>query len=331
MRISLAILSCLGTALALPASFAGDAKPDDATTNATANTTAAGEQADPRVELAKKLKSKPENLRPSPIEGVYEFSQGADVGYVTSDGRYFFSGDLYEVQSRTNLSDVRRSEMRRQILAGIPESEMMIFGSSSAKYTITVFTDVDCGFCRQLHSHIREINNLGVRVRYLFYPRSGPGSDSWKTAEAVWCSADRNDALTRAKLGEQIKAKNCGPTPVKREWELGKDRSRRRRYARDLHEQRRLPVGLLAARAAPRKNQDGDEIDRHPEEGRSIPVSGPQKVLRLQTLRGDSQRSSSFSLSGLPSHSLASAGAAFFSVITGHWRDRSAFNALNCS
>jgi thiol:disulfide interchange protein DsbC len=85
-----------------------------------------------------------------------------------------------------------------------------------------VFTDVDCAFCRKLHSQMAEINKLGVRVRYMFYPRTGPNTESWRKAEVVWCSADRNEALTKAKAGGQLDMnKTCGPTPVAREYALG--------------------------------------------------------------------------------------------------------------
>lgn len=176
-----------------------------------------------RAEVAKKIGAKPEELRPSPVDGIYEYAQGTDIGYVTGDGRYFFGGDLYEVEKRVNLTDARRSEVRQRLLQAVPESEMIVFAPAVTKYTITVFTDVDCGYCRKLHNEIRELNNLGVRVRYMFYPRSGPGTESWKTAEAVWCAKNRNDALTRAKKGETIDTKSCGATPVMRQYELGEE------------------------------------------------------------------------------------------------------------
>jgi thiol:disulfide interchange protein DsbC len=85
-----------------------------------------------------------------------------------------------------------------------------------------VFTDVDCAYCRKLHSEIAELNRLGVRVRYLFYPRTGPNTDSWKKAEVVWCSPNRSEALTRAKSGAQLDmSKTCDATPVAREYALG--------------------------------------------------------------------------------------------------------------
>jgi len=87
-----------------------------------------------------------------------------------------------------------------------------------------VFTDVDCGYCRKLHSQMSELNELGIRVRYLAYPRSGPDTPSWEKAEAVWCAKDRKDAITRAKKGEKIERDAaCKDTPVAADYELGEE------------------------------------------------------------------------------------------------------------
>jgi thiol:disulfide interchange protein DsbC len=181
---------------------------------------------DPRPALIKLLPAgtKLEDLRPSPIPGIYEFVQGADVSYLTADGKYFLDGNLYDMKSRDNLTEELRTHARVALISAVPESEMLIFSPPNPKYTITVFTDVDCAYCRKLHSEMAELNRLGIRVRYMFYPRTGPGTESWKKAEVVWCSANRNDALTRAKAGATLDMnKVCSPTPVKREYELGEN------------------------------------------------------------------------------------------------------------
>src|ERR1700730_18264088 len=179
--------------------------------------------ADPRIELAKKIPgTTPDELHASPIGGIWELVHGTDVAYVTSDGKYAISGDLYDLAKNDNLTEVRRRDIRRKLLAGVPESDMVIFTPRDPKYTVTVFTDVDCAFCRKLHSQIAEYNRLGVRVRYMFYPRSGPNTDSGAKAEQVWCATNRNEALTRAKLGEELKSpKSCGNSPVARDYEMG--------------------------------------------------------------------------------------------------------------
>jgi thiol:disulfide interchange protein DsbC len=181
-------------------------------------------KADPRVAIASKIPgTHPEDLRPSPVPGIYELTRGADVIYVTTDGKYAFVGDLYDLPKNADLTEEQRKTVRAKLISAVPESQMVIFAPKNPRYTVTVFTDVDCAYCRQLHSQIAEYNRLGVRVRYLFYPRSGPDTESWTKAEQVWCSPDRNDALTRAKLGQALKAKPCADNPVAREYALGKD------------------------------------------------------------------------------------------------------------
>src|SRR6266700_6767948 len=180
--------------------------------------------ADPRVQIASKVPGiRAEDLRPTPVPGLYEMTRGTDIAYVTADGKYALSGDLIELASSDNLTETRRRDLRAKLIGSIPESEMVVFGPRDPKYTVTVFTDVDCAYCRQLHSQIAEYNQLGIRVRYLFYPRTGPNTESWTKAEQVWCSDNRNDALTRAKLGKPLKAKLCANTPVARTYAMGRD------------------------------------------------------------------------------------------------------------
>jgi thiol:disulfide interchange protein DsbC len=182
--------------------------------------------ADPRVALLKLLPtgSKLDDLRPSPIPGLFEFAQGAEISYITTDGKYFLDGNLYDMKSRDNLTEELRTHARAALINSVPESEMLIFSPANPKYTITVFTDVDCAYCRKLHSEMAELNRLGVRVRYMFFPRTGPGTESWRKAEVVWCSPNRNDALTRAKAGAPLDMnKTCGANPVAREYELGQN------------------------------------------------------------------------------------------------------------
>lgn len=181
-------------------------------------------QVDPRIAIAAKFPgTRPDDLHASPIPGIYELTRGTDVIYVTSDGKYAFDGDLYDLTANSDLTEDTRMAIRRRMIAAIPESQMVIFGPKKPRYTVTVFTDVDCAYCRMFHSQIGEYNRLGVRVRYLFYPRSGPNTSSWTKAVQVWCSPDRNAALTRAKLGEPLKTKPCPNNPVAREYALGKD------------------------------------------------------------------------------------------------------------
>ena len=215
---TLALTLC-GSLLSLSGALYG------ATATAPATTPVAGADkaaVDPRIELAKKIQgSDAKDFSQTQIPGIYEYAKGADIGYVTADGKYYFNGDLYQIQSQANLTEQRRGGLRVRLLESVAEKDMIVFSPRDPKYTINVFTDVDCTYCRKLHSEIAEINRLGIRVRYLAYPRTGPGTESWQKAEAVWCSSNRNDALTRAKLGQATVGQACASNPVAREFALG--------------------------------------------------------------------------------------------------------------
>ena len=147
---------------------------------------------------------------------------GGAHGYVSADGRYFMVGDMFEVATRRNLSEDVRKSTRLSALAELSAGDSILFSPPKAAHTITVFTDVECGYCRKLHSEVAQYNAKGIALRYVAYPRDGRGSESWATMEAVWCSKDRRDALTRAKRGEKIeKPAECGATPVAKHYALG--------------------------------------------------------------------------------------------------------------
>lgn len=180
--------------------------------------------ADVRARVVSKLPgAKPDDVAYSPVPGLYEVTMGGLIAYVSADGKYLLSGNVYDLDSQANLTASRRNAARAKALAAASEEQMIIFGPAKPKMTVTVFTDIDCGFCRKFHSHIAEFNKAGVRVRYLAYPRTGPGTESWRKAETVWCSSDRRDALTRAKRGEDVKSKDCGDAAIKAQWEMGDD------------------------------------------------------------------------------------------------------------
>jgi thiol:disulfide interchange protein DsbC len=213
---ALVLIAMLLAAPLAPAAT-GAAPPAPAATAAPAVTAT-----DPRVAIAAKMQGvKPEDLHATPIAGIYELLRGTDAAYVTADGKYAILGDLYENGTTNDLTENRRRDQRLKMLAEIPEAQMVVFGPENAKHTITVFTDMDCAYCRQLHSQITDYNKLGIKVRYIAYPRSGPNTASWSKAEQVWCAADRKTALTDAKLGKTLSDKVCANNPVAKEYALG--------------------------------------------------------------------------------------------------------------
>ena len=181
---------------------------------------------DPQLEKVRKSVSAalpgitPEMISPSSAPGIYQVQKGQEFGYVTGDGRYFIHGDMIDLVTKEEITELQRGAARQAVLKQFGPDEVIEFAPKNPKYFITVFTDIDCGYCRKLHSEIKAYNDLGIGVRYLFYPRSGPNTPSFEQAKSVWCSGDRREALTQAKRGAHIKAPVCA-NPVQRQYEAG--------------------------------------------------------------------------------------------------------------
>lgn len=187
---------------------------------------ASAQEAEPvsREDIAARLNGvEAEDLKDSVVKGFYEINVGSKVGYISADGRYLLEGELYDLESSRNLTEESRARARVDILSGVDPNQMIVFSpkDGEVKHTITIFTDVDCGYCRQFHREIDQVTALGVEVHYLFYPRTGPNTDSWTKAERVWCAEDRNSALTNAKLGGSVPEATCAETPVAEHYDLG--------------------------------------------------------------------------------------------------------------
>ena len=162
------------------------------------------------------------NVQPTPVPGIYEVTVGSRTFYAHSNGEFLLVGDMFDLNRNVNLADERRGERMKVAIAEIPESRMIVMGPEDPKRVITVFTDVDCGYCRKLHRDVPALNEAGLQVRYLMFPRAGLGSKSYHTSVSVWCAEDRVDAITRAKLGQAIEPKTC-ENPVAEHYKLGQE------------------------------------------------------------------------------------------------------------
>ncbi|MCH7854922.1 MAG: DsbC family protein [Proteobacteria bacterium] len=164
-----------------------------------------------------------EHIFPSPVDGWYTIRKGAMVVYISADGRYLLQGDMIDLDNQINLSENARNDARSDMMSAYPEDQMIVFTPDEKRYSVSVFTDVDCTFCRRLHSQIDEYLAQGIEIRYLLYPRNGPTSESWTKAEQVWCADDRNAALTQAKLDKKFPSHDCDPSVVSKHYAMGQD------------------------------------------------------------------------------------------------------------
>jgi thiol:disulfide interchange protein DsbC len=163
---------------------------------------------------------RPDEIRSTPLGNLYEVTFGGRLVYLTADGRFLIQGKIIDLETRTEITEERLSELKMAALAEVNEDQMVIYGPEDAKDTITVFTDIDCGYCRKLHAEMGRYNEAGIRIRYLFYPRAGIGSDSYEKAVSVWCADDRKAAMDKSKAGENIPARTC-ENPVDEHYALG--------------------------------------------------------------------------------------------------------------
>lgn len=175
------------------------------------------------------IKSRPDLIvaavSETPIQGLYEVK--LDMGptlFASADGEHFIPGDLYrsEVGRLVNLSEKAREGQRQAELASVDEKDMIVFSPKDKRASITVFTDIDCGFCQKLHLEVPELNRMGIEVRYLAYPRAGVGSPGFNKLVSAWCADDQQVAMTKLKNREHVPMKSCA-NPVARQYQLGMD------------------------------------------------------------------------------------------------------------
>jgi thiol:disulfide interchange protein DsbC len=160
----------------------------------------------------------------SEIGGLYRVTTAAnEVLFVNEAGTHFVSGDMYALKKGglENISEQKRESVRIQQISSVVGNDKIIFpAKGETKAKIAVFTDIDCGYCRKLHREIPQLNEMGIEVSYLAYPRAGVGSESYQKYVSAWCADDKLGALTLAKNGKSIPAKNCS-NPVADQYRLG--------------------------------------------------------------------------------------------------------------
>lgn len=159
------------------------------------------------------------------IKGIHEVEvDGRGTVYAAQDGDFFFVGELYRVEpnSLVNVTEQKKNGVREKLLASLDRDDMIVFSpKGEVKASITVFTDVDCGYCQKLHQEVPQMNDMGIEVRYLAYPRAGIGSESYQKVVSAWCADNKQEALTRLKQRQSIPNNACENNPVAKQFQIG--------------------------------------------------------------------------------------------------------------
>lgn len=160
----------------------------------------------------------------TPIDGIKELmvntGRGTDIVYMSEDGQYLIQGSIFDIDRRVDITDQKKAGLRVKTLADFSGDARINYFPDDMEYQVTVFTDIDCGYCRKLHSEMQAYNDAGIGISYLFFPRSGLKTASYDKAVSVWCAADQHKAMDQAKAGEQVAEKQCD-NPVTEQYQAG--------------------------------------------------------------------------------------------------------------
>ncbi|MEO7072905.1 MAG: DsbC family protein [Rhodanobacter sp.] len=179
-----------------------------------------------RAAIAKlSSKAQVDSIEAAALPGFYEVIASGQLLYVSADGRYLLNGDLFDLTAKRNVSEAAWAKFRQRELPAMPASARIVYAPKDPRYTVTVFTDVNCSFCRAFHAHISALNAAGIAVEYLAWPRegltttSGRPTPTYTQMVSVWCAADRKAAFAAA-MKDNVKPQTC-TNPVADEFNLG--------------------------------------------------------------------------------------------------------------
>ena len=182
------------------------------------------------------------SIEKSEFPGIYKVFYG-DIQpiYVSEEGSYFIYGNMFKIESNKimtggneagalftyypvikNITDLDITKRRITLMKDIKKENLISFEAKDQIFDLTVFTDVDCGYCRKLHNEIQQYNDLGITIRYAAFPRSGLGTDAFTKMVGAWCSVDSKKAITNLKGGKNPSLSFCDSQPVAKHYAIGK-------------------------------------------------------------------------------------------------------------
>ena len=159
--------------------------------------------------ISQKLNLQINSIADSPVPGLKQVFTDRGLFYVSDDGEFFIQGRIYNIKD--GVKDETEDALKSVRIAGVDrfKDSAIEFTAKDEKYVINVFTDTTCGYCRKLHNEMDELNDLGITVRYLAWPRAGINSQVYNDTVSIWCSKDPQKAITDAKAGKDVADAKC--------------------------------------------------------------------------------------------------------------------------
>lgn len=161
----------------------------------------------------------------SPIQGFYQIQvDSGKVFYMSEDGKYLIQGYLFELNDKTpkNLTLETEEKFVANLINNIDKSSMVVFKAkdNQPKTHVTIFTDTSCPYCHRLHEGVPALNERGIEVRYLAFPREGFASRGFEELQKVWCSDNQQEAMNQLMQEIPVKSvKKCN-TPIVEQYVL---------------------------------------------------------------------------------------------------------------
>ncbi|MDH4462671.1 MAG: DsbC family protein [Acidovorax sp.] len=160
-----------------------------------------------------------DEVRPTPMKGLFEVRIGTDLFYTDAKGNYVIQGELIDTKARRNLTEDRIAKLTAVDFSALPLKDAFTIVRGDGKRKVAVFEDPNCGYCKRFERDMQNVDNVTV---YLFlYPILSP--DSAEKSRNIWCSKDRvaawQDMMVRDKT---VPAASCDTSAIQRNLAFGR-------------------------------------------------------------------------------------------------------------
>ena len=158
-----------------------------------------------------------DEVRPTPMPGVFEVRVGTDLFYTDATGQYVLQGNLLSLKARRNLTQDRLDQLLAIDFAALPWDDAIKIEHGKGGPRIAVFEDPNCGYCKRFE---RDMQQANLTMYVFLYPVLG--ADSTRKSNAIWCASNRSQAWLDWMLsGVDPGQGNCDTAAITRNLALG--------------------------------------------------------------------------------------------------------------
>ena len=160
-----------------------------------------------------------DEVRATPMGGLYEVRVGTDLFYTDAKGNYLIQGELFDTKARRNLTEDRINKLTAVDFNALPLQDAFATVRGNGKRKLVVFADPNCGYCKRFERDLQNVDN--VTIYTFLYPILSP--DSAEKSRNIWCAKDRNNAWNDWMLREKTPAAaSCDTAALQRNLAFGK-------------------------------------------------------------------------------------------------------------